>query len=325
MIQTNSYARFFENNPLCRLMGIEVPIVQAGMVWCSGWRLAAAVSQAGGLGLIGAGSMDPPTLEHHIRSAREATQRPFGVNIPLLYKHAEAHLEVCLMEKVPILVTSAGNPLAFSEKIRAAGPLWGHVVSSVRFARKAVEAGCHFVVAEGFEAGGHNGREETTTLCLIPMVVDAVQVPVIAAGGISDGRSMAAAFALGAQAVQMGTRFAASTESSAHPAYKQAVVASGEGDTDLTLKRLTPVRMIKNAFYKKVLEAQARCASEEELRSLLGQGRSRRGIFEGDLEEGELEAGQVSARIREVIPAAEIVQRTLQEFFEVCTRLRLFT
>lgn len=306
-------------------MGIEVPIVQAGMVWCSGWRLAAAVSQAGGLGLIGAGSMDPPTLEHHIRSAREATQRPFGVNIPLLYKHAEANLEVCLREKVPILVTSAGNPLAFSEKICAADLIWGHVVSSVRFARKAVEAGCHFVVAEGFEAGGHNGREETTTLCLVPMVVDAVQVPVIAAGGISDGRSMAAAFALGAQAVQMGTRFAASTESSAHTAYKQAVVASGEGDTDLTLKRLTPVRMIKNAFYKKVLEAQARCASEEELRSLLGQGRSRRGIFEGDLEEGELEAGQVSARIREVIPAAEIVQRTLQEFSEVCTRLRLFT
>lgn len=314
-------ASAFKNNPLCQLLGIAYPVIQAGMVWCSGWRLASAVSEAGGLGLIGSGSMDPETLLRHIQKARTATRNPFGVNIPLLYPHAFSHLDTCIREGVPVVFTSAGNPFSVAEKIKSSGLRWVHVVSSVRFALKAVEAGCDAVVAEGFEAGGHNGREETTTLCLVPMVADAVSVPVIAAGGIADGRSMAAAFALGAQGVQIGTRFAASLESSAHQAYKEAIVKAQEGDTDLTLKALTPVRMIKNAFYEKVREAQNRCATVEELKSLLGRGRSRRGIFEGDLEEGELEAGQVSARIREVLPAAEILKRVIEEFFMVCQRL----
>lgn len=315
----------FTNNPVCKLLGITYPVIQAGMVWCSGWRLASAVSEAGGLGLLGSGSMEPATLLLHIRKAKAATRHPFGVNIPLLYPHALSHLDTCIREGVPIVFTSAGNPFTVSEKIKSAGLRWVHVVSSVRFAQKAVEAGCDAVVAEGFEAGGHNGREETTTLCLVPMVADAVSVPIIAAGGIADGRSMAAAFALGAQGVQIGTRFAASLESSAHPAYKEALVKAREGDTDLTLKALTPVRMIKNAFYEKVREAQNRCASAEELRALLGRGRSRRGIFEGDLEEGELEAGQVSARIREVLPAAEILQQVLEEFSLVCHQLGSFS
>lgn len=311
----------FKTNPVCALLGIDFPVIQAGMVWCSGWRLASAVSRAGGLGLIGSGSMDPETLQEHIQKARAATPRTFGVNIPLLYPHALSHLDTCIKEGVPVVFTSAGNPYAVAEKIKGAGLRWVHVVSSVKFARKAVEAGCDAVVAEGFEAGGHNGREETTTLCLVPMVADAVSVPVIAAGGIADGRSMAAAFALGAQGVQVGTRFAASIESSAHPAYKEALLRAGEGDTDLTLKALTPVRMIRNAFYEKVREAQSRCAGIEELRALLGRGRSRSGIFEGDLEEGELEAGQVCARIQAVLPAAEILKHILEEFFAVCRNL----
>lgn len=311
----------FKENPICQLLGVTYPVIQAGMVWCSGWRLASAVSEAGGLGLIGSGSMDPETLLIHIRKTRSATNKPFGVNIPLLYPHAISHIETCIREAVPIVFTSAGNPYAVSEKVKSAGLRWVHVVSSVRFAQKAVEAGCDAVVAEGFEAGGHNGREETTTLCLVPMVADAVSVPVIAAGGIADGRSMAAAFALGAQGVQIGTRFAASLESSAHPAYKEAIVMAKEGDTDLTLKALTPVRMIKNDFYEKVREAQNRCASPDELRALLGRGRSRLGIFEGNLTEGELEAGQVSARIQEILPAAEILRRILDEFFTVCRNL----
>jgi enoyl-[acyl-carrier protein] reductase II len=314
-------SNIFKDNPVCQLLGIIYPVIQAGMVWCSGWRLASAVSEAGGLGLIGSGSMDPETLLLHINKARAVTQKPFGVNIPLLYPHAISHLDACIREAVPIVFTSAGNPFTVAEKIKSAGLRWVHVVSSVRFAQKAVEAGCDAVVAEGFEAGGHNGREETTTLCLVPMVADAVSVPVIAAGGISDGRSMAAAFALGAQAVQIGTRFAASLESSAHIAYKEAIIKAKEGDTDLTLKALTPVRMIKNAFYERVREAQSRCASPDELRALLGRGRSRLGIFEGNLEEGELEAGQVSARIHEILPAAEILRRILDEFFTVCRAL----
>ncbi|MCX7768858.1 MAG: nitronate monooxygenase [Flavobacteriales bacterium] len=321
----SSLAAAFRGNEICRLLGIEFPVIQAGMVWCSGWRLAAAVSEAGGLGLIGSGSMDPHTLQIHIDRTRQATQKPFGVNVPLIYSHAEENLARCLGEGVPIVFTSAGNPASVASRILAAGVRWIHVVSSVRFARKAVEAGCHAVVAEGFEAGGHNGREETTTLCLVPMVADAVSVPVIAAGGIADGRSMAAAFALGAKGVQVGTRFASSLESSAHEAYKQAIVRAGEGDTDLTLKALTPVRMIKNRFYEQVREAQSRCASVEELRALLGRGRSRRGIFEGDLDEGELEAGQVSARIHDILPAAEILHRMVREFLEVTKNLGSFS
>lgn len=301
-------------NRVARLFGISYPIVQAGMVWCSGWRLASAVSNAGGLGLLGAGSMYPDVLRHHIRSCREATSKPFGVNIPLLYPDIDKVIRIVEEEQVSIVFTSAGNPASWTATLKGMGVTVVHVVSSVKFARKAEAAGVDAVVAEGFEAGGHNGREETTTMVLVPMVAEAVAVPVIAAGGIASGRAMLAAEALGAEGVQIGSRFAASAESSAHEAFKNKVTSTGEGDTILTLKQLTPVRMIKNDFFRKVEDAERRGASAEELRSLLGHRRAKLGIFEGNLEEGELEIGQVSAAIRKIQPAAEILREVWEEY-----------
>lgn len=298
------------------LLGIEIPIVQGGMVWCSGWRLASAVSNAGGLGLLGAGSMHPQTLAEHIRKCRAATTKPFGVNVPLLYPEMAAIMEILAEEGVKIVFTSAGNPANWTPHLKSKGMIVVHVVSSSRFAQKAEQAGVDAVVAEGFEAGGHNGREETTTLCLVPLVADAVRVPVIAAGGIASGRAILAMEALGASGVQIGSRFAVSQESSAHDNFKMRVIESREGDTHLTLKQLTPVRLLRNDFFQQVQEAEARGASKDELMQLLGRGRAKRGIFEGDLSEGELEIGQVAAAIRDVRPAAEILKNLWEEYRE---------
>ena len=299
---------------ITRLFNIQYPIIQAGMVWTSGWKLASAVSNAGGLGIIGAGSMNPDVLREHIQKCRAATDRTFAVNLPLLYQGIEAQVQIIIEEKVPIVFTSAGNPKTFTPAFKNAGLKVVHVVSSSKFAVKAEQAGCDAVVAEGFEAGGHNGREETTTMVLVPMVVNAVTIPVIAAGGIATGRQMLAAFALGAEAVQMGSRFVASKEASSHFNFKSLVIGAKEGDTQLTLKQLTPVRLIKNDFYRKVQEAQELCATPEDLARLLGKGRARKGMFEGDLTEGELEIGQVSALINDIPSAAEIVQQVWNEF-----------
>ncbi len=296
------------------LFGIRYPIVQGGMIWCSGWELAAAVSNAGGLGTIGSGSMYPDVLRAQIRKCKEATDQPFAVNLPLIYPQVADHIQIILDEKVPVVITSAGNPKLYAETFKSAGCQLIHVVSSSKFAVKAQEAGCDAVVAEGFEAGGHNGREETTTLCLIPQVVDAVQIPVIAAGGIADGRSMLAAFAIGAQGVQMGSRFVACKESSAHDAFKAAVIAAKEGDTQLTLKEITPVRLLNNPFADQVRMAYSGGATYEELKALLGRGRAKRGMFEGDMIEGELEIGQVSARLDNIASAKEIIDQTMSEF-----------
>lgn len=302
------------NNRVCGLFGTEYPIVQAGMVWCSGWRLASAVSNAGGLGLLGAGSMYPEVLREHIQKCQAHTDKPFGVNVPLLYPEIDKLIQIIVEEGVRIVFTSAGNPSLWTGILKDKGLTVVHVVSSVKFAVKAAGAGVDAVVAEGFEAGGHNGREETTTLVLVPMVADAVSVPVIAAGGIADGRAMLAALALGAEAIQVGTRFAASAESSAHAHFKQRVAESKEGDTILTMKQLTPVRMMKNKFYKTIDEAEKRGASVEELRELLGNRRSKLGIFEGNTEEGELEIGQVSAAVKKIQPAAEIVKEIWDDY-----------
>ncbi len=302
------------NNRITSLFGVRYPLVQAGMIWNSGWRLASAVSNAGGLGIIGSGSMYPPVLLEHVRKCKAATDKPFGVNIPMLYPAVEEHIATVIAERVPIVFTSAGNPATWTARLKDAGITVVHVVASVKFARKAEAAGVDAVVAEGFEAGGHNGREETTTMVLVPMVRDAVQVPVLAAGGIADGRAMLAAMALGADGVQMGSRFVCSVESSAHPAFKQHVVESAEGDTLLTLKELAPVRLMRNAFYNELQAAYARCASPEELKQLLGRARAKRGMFEGDLEQGELEIGQVAAALDEVLPAAVIVEHVMKEF-----------
>lgn len=301
-------------NRVTELFNIEYPIIQGGMIWASGWRLAAAVSEAGGLGLIGGGSMKPEVFREHIQLCKAATNKPFGVNIPLLYPHVDAHLETILEEQVPIVFTSAGNPKKHTARLKAAGIKVVHVVSSSTFALKAQDAGCDAVVAEGFEAGGHNGFEETTTLVLIPAVKKAVQIPVIAAGGIATGAQMLATFALGAEGVQMGSRFVASLEASSHPAFKEKVLQTKEGDTQLSLKQLTPVRLIKNAFFDQVQEAEHRGASEEELQNLLGRGRSKKGMFEGDLTEGELEIGQVAALFDQLKPAGEIVRETWDAF-----------
>ena len=298
----------FKRKRVQDLFRISYPIIQAGMVWCSGWRLASAVSNAGGLGLLGAGSMYPDVLREHIRACSLHTKSAFGVNIPLLYPDINQLINVILEEGVKIVFSSAGNPATWTGLLKSNGVTVVHVVSSVKFARKAEEAGVDAVVAEGFEAGGHNGREETTSMVLWPMVCDAVSVPVIAAGGISDGRSIAAAEALGAEGVQVGTRFAVSAESSSHSLFKKRIVESVEGETMLALKQLTPVRMIKNNFYKMVNEAERRGASVEELSSILGSRRSKLGIFEGDVDEGELEIGQVSAAVRQIQPAADIVR-----------------
>lgn len=307
----------FRRSRISELFGISYPIIQAGMVWCSGWRLASSVSNAGGLGLVGAGSMYPDVLREHIRACKLNTKNPFGVNVPLLYPQIDHLINIILDEGVKIVFTSAGSPSTWTTFLKGNGLIVVHVVSSVKFALKAEEAGVDAVVAEGFEAGGHNGREETTTLVLVPMVRDAVSVPVIAAGGISDGRAMAAAEALGADGVQVGTRFAASAESSAHALFKKRVAESAEGETILTLKQLTPVRMIKNKFYQLINEAEKRGASVEELRSIVGNRRAKLGIFEGDLDEGELEIGQVAAAVRKIQPAGEIVKELWDGYLEV--------
>jgi enoyl-[acyl-carrier protein] reductase II len=301
-------------NPVSRLFDISFPIIQAGMVWCSGWRLASAVSEAGGLGLIGAGSMYPEILREHIRKCKHATTKPFGVNIPLLYPEIEKLMTVIEDEKVSIVFTSAGNPDLWTGFLKERNVRVVHVVSSAKFAKKAEQAGVDAVVAEGFEAGGHNGREETTTFVLLPMVREAVTVPVMAAGGIASGAAMLAAQALGAQGFQVGSRFAVSQESSAHPNFKKRVTELNEGDTHLTLKQLTPVRMVKNKFFQHVQEAELRGASKEELHQLLGKRRAKLGIFEGNIEEGELEIGQVSSAIKKIQPAAEILKELWSEY-----------
>jgi enoyl-[acyl-carrier protein] reductase II len=309
------------DNRITRLFGIQYPIIQGGMIWCSGWELAAAVSNAGGLGLIGSGSMYPEILREQIRKCRQATDKPFGVNVPLLYPDIDKHMQIILEEGVKIVFTSAGNPATWTAMLKEKGITVVHVVANTRFAKKCELAGVDAIVAEGFEAGGHNGREETTTLCLIPMVCEAVQIPVIAAGGIGSGKAMAAAFCLGAEGVQVGSRFAASLESSAHDAFKHAIVAAGDGDTKLTLKELTPVRLLRNGFSQQVEAAYARGASKEELSELLGRGRAKKGMFEGNMEEGELEIGQVSATIRDIRPAGDMLRDMVMECKEILYRL----
>jgi enoyl-[acyl-carrier protein] reductase II len=284
------------------------------MIWCSGWELASAVSNAGGLGIIGSGSMYPEILREQIRKCKAATTKPFGVNVPLLYPDIDQHIKVILEEGVKIVFTSAGNPKTWTGMLQQNGITVVHVVSNAKFALKSEQAGVDAVVAEGFEAGGHNGREETTTFCLIPIVKQAVKIPVIAAGGIGTGRGMLAAMALGAEGVQIGSRFVASEESSANIKFKEAVVASGEGDTKLMLKQLTPVRLLRNKFFADVEKAEASCAPPEQLNILLGKGRSKKGMFEGDLEEGELEIGQIAALIREVKPAKDILEEIIDEY-----------
>jgi len=300
-----------------RLFGIRYPIIQAGMVWTAGSKLAVAVSEAGGLGLIGAGSMKPDLLREQIRKSRKRTDRPFGVNIPLIRGDARELISVCLEEGVAIVVTSSGHPAKFTADLKKAGKIVVHVIAAVKHARKASDAGCDAVVAEGFEAGGHNGVDEITTLALVPQVADAVDIPVIAAGGIADGRGMVAAMALGAEGVQVGTRFAVTTESSAHENYKKAVIAAGDGGTVLTLKKLTPVRLVKTPFAEKAVEAERRGASKEELEALLGEKRERLGIFEGNTEEGEIEAGQSSGLVRESLPAGVVVRLMMEQYYRV--------
>ena len=301
---------------ITKLFNIQYPIIQAGMVWTSGWRLASAVSNAGGLGIIGSGSMYPDVLRTHIQKCKQATNKAFAVNIPLLYSDIDKHIDIIIQEKVPIVFTSAGNPTTWTTALKEKGIIVVHVISSSKFAQKAAQAGCDAVVAEGFEAGGHNGREETTTLCLIPSVVGSVSIPVIAAGGIATGRSMLAAMVLGAEAVQIGSRFVASEEASAHPNFKQAVIHTKEGDTQLALKKLTPVRLIKNNFFKQVEQAENNCASVEALQQLLGRARAKQGMFEGNMKEGELEIGQVSALLHDIKPAATIVADIWKDFNE---------
>jgi enoyl-[acyl-carrier protein] reductase II len=307
----------FSTNPICKLFNIEYPIIQAGMIWASGWKLASAVSNAGGLGIIGAGSMYPPILREHIQQCKAATDKPFGVNLPLLYPDLDQHIQIILEEKVPIVFTSAGNPKTWTSTLKAAGTKVVHVVSSTKFAQKSEEAGCDAVVAEGFEAGGHNGREETTTLVLIPAVKAAVNIPVIAAGGIATGAQMLAVFALGASAVQIGSRFVCTPEASSHIHFKEAIIAAGEGDTKLSMKKLVPVRLLKNDFCKQIEEAEQRGASSEELQTILGRARAKKGMFEGDMQEGELEIGQVASLIHSIKPAGEIVKEIWEEFLEV--------
>lgn len=302
------------NNRITALFDIKYPIVQGGMIWASGWKLASAVSNAGGLGLLGAGSMYPEVLRHHIQKCRAATPLPFGVNVPMLYPNLEELMEIIIAEQVPIVFTSAGNPAVWTQKLKSAGIIVVHVVPSVKFATKAEQAGVDAIVAEGFEAGGHNGRDETTTLTLIPAVRDRIKVPLLAAGGIASGKSMLAAMVLGADGVQVGSRFVASVEASSHPDFKQRVVAAGEGDTHLTLKELAPVRLLKNKFYKDIENAYRQGAGVSELQELLGRARAKRGMFEGDMEEGELEIGQVAALIHDILPAATIVENMMSEF-----------
>ena len=304
------------SNRITKLFSVDYPIIQAGMVWASGWRLASAVSNAGGLGLIGAGSMYPDTLKEHIQKCKKATSKSFGVNLPLLYPDLDKHIEVIIEEGVRIVFTSAGNPKTWTQYLKQKDITVVHVVSSSKFALKSQEAGCDAVVAEGFEAGGHNGREETTTMVLVPIVVDAVTIPVIAAGGIATGRQMLAAMVMGAEGAQVGSRFVASEEASSHSNFKDAIINAAEGDTHLSMKTLSPVRLLKNKFYEQVAAAENRGATVEELKELLGRGRAKKGMLEGNLEEGELEIGQSSALLKEILPAGEIVKNIWTEFNE---------
>jgi len=309
-------------NQITELFKIKYPLIQGGMIWCSGWELASAVSNAGGLGLIGSGSMYPEILREQILKCQAATDKPFGVNIPLLYPNIEEHLTTVIELKVPIVFTSAGNPKAHTARLKAAGITVVHVVSSKKFALKAQEAGVDAIVAEGFEAGGHNGREETTTLCLIPSVAEAVDVPVIAAGGIGSGKAMLAAMILGADGVQVGSRFIATPESSAHIAFKERILEAEEGDTKLTLKEITPVRLLNNPFYQELQAIYERHGTTEELATHLGRGRAKKGMFEGDLVAGELEVGQVSAMMRVMKPAGDVVKELITEFNNLAAQLK---
>jgi enoyl-[acyl-carrier protein] reductase II len=309
-------------NQITELFKIKYPLIQGGMIWCSGWELASAVSNAGGLGLIGSGSMYPEILREQILKCQAATDKPFGVNIPLLYPNIEEHLTTVIGLKVPIVFTSAGNPKAHTARLKAAGITVVHVVSSKKFALKAQEAGVDAIVAEGFEAGGHNGREETTTLCLIPSVAEAVDIPVIAAGGIGSGKAMLAAMILGADGVQVGSRFIATPESSAHIAFKERILQAEEGDTKLTLKEITPVRLLNNPFYQELQAIYERHGTLEELATHLGRGRAKKGMFEGDLVAGELEVGQVSAMMRVMKPAGDVVKELITEFNDLASQLK---
>ena len=308
-------------NSITQLLEIRYPIIQAGMVWASGWRLASAVSNAGGLGLLGAGSMYPEVLREHIQKCKKATNKPFGVNVPLLYPDIDKLMEIIVEEKVSIVFTAAGNPKLWTEHLKSHGCTVVHVVSSVKFALKAQDCGVDAIVAEGFEAGGHNGREETTTMTLIPLVKKAIQIPLIAAGGICTGESMLAAMALGAEGVQVGSRFVATPEASSHSNFKEEILKAEQGATILTLKELTPVRMMKNPFYKKIQNLYQNGASVEELSFALGRGRAKKGMFEGDLSEGELEIGQVAAQINSIKPAAEVVQEFIEGYNKTIDRL----
>ncbi|KQM72548.1 2-nitropropane dioxygenase [Pedobacter sp. Leaf216] len=308
-------------NPICKLFNIKYPIIQAGMVWCTGWKLASAVSNAGGLGIIGAGSMYPDVLRTHIQKCKLATDKPFGVNIPLLYPNIQEIINVVIEEDVKIVFSSAGNPATWTSILKAEGITVVHVIANTKFALKAQEAGVDAIVAEGFEAGGHNGREETTTLCLIPMIKDAVSIPVIAAGGIGSGKAMLAAFALGADAVQIGSAFAVAEESSAHRSFKNKIISAIEGDTRLAMKKLVPVRLLKNEFADAISIAESEGADRNHLMELLGKARAKLGMFEGDMENGELEIGQVSAMLNAIRPAKEILDEIWSAFKAECARL----
>ena len=308
-------------NRITELFGIKYPVIQAGMVWCSGWKLASAVSNAGGLGLLGAGSMYPEVLREHIQKCKQATDKPFGVNVPLMYPQVDELMQIIIDEKVPVVFTSAGNPRTWTSHLQSHGSKVAHVGSSSKFAQKSAEAGVDAIVAEGFEAGGHNGREETTTLVLIPQVSQAVDLPVIAAGGIATGSAMAATFALSAEGVQIGTRFALTAESSASDAFKERCLNLPEGETVLSLKKLAPTRLIKNEFYHQVKEMEDRGATPEEFRELLGRGRAKKGIFEGDLVEGELEIGQIASIVKEIEPAGAVVEEIINEYNEAIDKL----
>lgn len=310
-------------NRICQLFGIQYPVIQGGMVWCSGWRLASAVSNAGGLGLIGAGSMHPEVLREHIRKCQSTTDKPFGVNVPLMYPEIDALMNILVEEGVKIVFTSAGNPKTWTGFLKGHGIKVAHVVSSSKFAVKCEQAGVDAIVAEGFEAGGHNGREETTTLCLIPAVRHATTLPLIAAGGIGTGNAMLATFALGAEGVQIGTRFALTEESSAHENFKQLCLNLNEGDTKLLLKKLSPTRLVKGEFTTAVEEAEARGASAEEMKELLGKGRSKKGIFEGNLQEGELEIGQVASLFREMQTVSEVMKEIMEDFRKGMEKIQL--
>ncbi len=309
-------------NRICELLDIKYPIIQAGMIWCSGWRLASAVSHCGGLGVIGAGSMYPKVLEEHIQKYKQSCQLPFAINLPLLYPDINQHIDIIIKENVKIVITSAGNPSLWTEKLKSHGIKVIHVVSNTKFAKKCEEVGVDAIIAEGFEAGGHNGREETTTMCLIPMIKAACNLPIIAAGGIGSGQAIAAAMALGADAVQIGSLFASSEESSAHINFKNKIVETGDGGTELALKQLTPVRLIKNEFYQKVKQAENNCESKEKLSEILGRGRAKKGMFEGDLIEGELEIGQIAANIHNIKSAKTIFEELVLDYNHCIKQLK---